>query len=115
MAQPLIKLTRTGKLYTRPRRIEANIDGALGQDFATLCARLKVTDDASPDYLASECLVHLIRDSNRRNDVKTRDHLVLALFSRCESNLKSTIPDSQVSNAADLREEILQEFALMLV
>jgi hypothetical protein len=114
MAQPLTKLTRKGKLYIRPAPIEANIDGALAEDFATLEVRLQVTAPGVPDYLTSECLVHLIRDSNRRGDAKTRDQLVLALFARCELNLKSAVPDSRVSNAAELREEVLQEFALML-
>ena len=114
MARPLTKLTRKGKLYIRPARIEANIDRALAEDLATLKLRLQVTDPGATDYLTSECLVHLIRDSNRRGEAKMRDHLVLALFARCELNLKFAVPDRRVSNAADLREEVLQEFALML-
>jgi hypothetical protein len=114
MAQPLTKLTRTGQLYTRPPSVEAKIDQALAEDEATLRARLQVTDRLAAGNLTSECLVHLFRDSHRRGDDRRRDLFVLAILARCEANLKSTVPDSRVANAADLREDILQEFALLL-
>jgi DNA-directed RNA polymerase specialized sigma24 family protein len=114
MAQPLTKLTKTGELYTRPPSVEANIDQALGDDLATLRARLQVTDRQAAHYLTSECLMHLFRDSSRRGDEKKRDTLVQAILTRCEAILKSKVPDSRVANAADIREDILQEFALLL-
>src|SRR5258708_3029901 len=114
MAQPLTKLTRTGELYTRPPSVEAKIDQALAEDEATLRARLQVTDRRAPDYLTSECLGHLFRAAHRRGDEKRRDRVVLAIVARCEVILKSKVPDSRVANAADIREEILQEFALLL-
>jgi cysteine desulfurase len=61
MAQPLTKLTRTGQLYTRPPSVEAKIDQALTEDEPRLWTRLQVTDRRAPDYLTSECLVHLFR------------------------------------------------------
>jgi hypothetical protein len=113
MARPLTKLTRTGTLYTRPTPIEENIDGALAEDLPALCRRAHVTDQGSPDYLTSECLVHLIRDSIRRTDLAMQSTLLPILLSRCEANLRAKIPRS-VPNAVHLRDEVLGEFALVL-
>ena len=110
MARPLTKLTKTGTLYKRPAAIEANVDGALAQDIATLGCRAQVTDRGSPDYLTSECLVHLIRDSIGRADIAMQNTLVPVLLGRCEAILRSKIPRNE-----HLREEVLGEFALLLV
>jgi hypothetical protein len=60
MARPLTKHDGTGKPYARPPEIEAQIDAALAQDLVTLRRRICATGPASPDYLNSECLVHLV-------------------------------------------------------
>src|SRR5579872_5497493 len=113
MARPLTKKKKDGTPYVRPASVEANINGALGQDLATLKNRLQVTDATLPEYLGSECLVHLVRESMRSGNDNLRDVMVLALLKRCEASLKSAIRDSR-ANAGSLREEVLQEFALLL-
>jgi hypothetical protein len=109
MARPLTKLTKTRTLYMRPAAIEANIDGALAQDITTLSRRAQVTDRGSPDYLTSECLVHLMRDSIRRGDTATQNTLMPILLGRCEAVLRAKIARNE-----HLREEVLGEFALLL-
>ena len=115
MAKPLTKISRkTGNLYTRPPNVEQNIDGALGQDPETICKRFLVTDWGSPEYLTSECLVHLFRDALRCGDKSMRDRLATVLLQRCEATLKHKIPDSGFANAAYLRDEVLGTFAELL-
>ena len=114
MARPLTKCKKTGEVYARPAAIETNIDGALGQDLPELHRRCQVTDRLSPDYLTSECLVHLIRDACRRVDQGVLGVVVPVLLTRCDAMLRSKIRDSSRPNAAELREEILQEFAVFL-
>lgn len=115
MAKPLTKISKkTGNLYTRPPNVERNIDGALGQDPATISKRLLITDRGSPEYLTSECLVHLFRDALRRGDNILRDRLATALLQRCEAILTHKLPDSAFTNAAYLREEVLGIFGEVL-
>jgi hypothetical protein len=113
MARPLTKTKQNGQPYVRPASIEVNINGALGQDLSTLNQRLLVSDHSSSQYLTTECLVHLMRESGRRGDDKMRDAMVLAILARCETNLNGAIHHSR-PNAALLREEVAQEFAALL-
>jgi DNA-directed RNA polymerase specialized sigma24 family protein len=112
MARPLVK-KKNGKLYTRPPGIEAKIDAALTQDWATLSKRARVTDPRATDFLPSECLVHLIRDAIRRGDHRIATVLMPTLLVRAEANLLKTVPDSRMRNAEAVREEILSNLQMM--
>ncbi len=62
MARPLEKTRRDGTRYTRFPEVEAAIDAAIGQDLQTLLHRARIRDSKIENYIASECLVYLIRD-----------------------------------------------------
>jgi hypothetical protein len=111
MPRPLTKRTRQGEPYTRPEDIDAQIDVALAQDLPTFRRSLAVLDRSSPDHLSSECLVHLIRDARRRGDQDRITAALPVLLARCETNVLRKIPDSLIPNAADVREEVLAQFA----
>ena len=115
MAKPLTKISKkTGNRYTRPPSIERTIDGALGQNPETIGRRLLVTDRDSPEYLTSECVVHLFRNSLRRGDNAMPNTLARVLLQRCEAILKQKIPEGKYPNAEFLREEVLGRFAVIL-
>src|SRR5688572_22286291 len=84
MARPLTKRKADGTPYRRPRSIEQEIDGALALDPKAALARAEGADESSPEYLSCECLVHLIREANRRKDDDLRNRLLTLLFQRCE-------------------------------
>jgi hypothetical protein len=107
MARPLTKHTGTGERYTRPPHIEAAIDVALALDWPTLHQQTLIRDRRFPDYLPSECLVHLIRKAHRDHHETIRDQLLAILLGRCEATLAATLPDSRAPNAAYLRDEAL--------
>lgn len=109
-ARPLTKRDSARNLYVRPKRIEAQINEILSQDLATLKPRLAVTDNQLPDYLLSECLVYLIRDSRRNNDDAILNAVFPILLTRCEKILLAKIRDTEHSNAAYVREEVLGQF-----
>jgi len=109
MARPLEKTTN-GKLYTRPPEIEAATDAVLAQDLATQRRRALIRDRHHPEYLPSECLVHLVREARRCGDAAARDSLLSLLLARCEANLNAKV-DGQIAGAVELREDILGDFA----
>lgn len=107
MVRPLTKRTGNGDRYTRPADIEAAITVALTLDWPALQQRACVRERRSPDYLPSECLVHLIRKAHRDHDDTVRDQLLAMLLGRCEATLAATLPDGRVPNAAYVRDEAL--------
>ena len=113
MVRPLTRRKKNGCLYVRPSAVEAHIAEALCQDKATLERRLLVTDRSSPEYLRSECLVHLIREAVRGETEDDYNQTLRVLLSRCEANLRSSIV-SRVPNAADVRSTVLAEFSMLL-
>lgn len=112
MARPLLKKNEKGTL-TRPPSIEVKIDAALTQDWTTLSRLARVIDPRSPDFLPSECLVHLIRDAIRRGEDRISSVLMSRLLNRAEANLLRTVPDSRMRDAEAVRQEILSSLALM--
>src|SRR4051794_23858626 len=106
MARPLLK-------NTRPRGIEAKVDIALTQDWARLSRRARETNPLSPDFLPSECLVHLIREAIRRGEDRIASVLMPQLLKRAEANLERTVPDSRMRDAESVRQEILSDLAMM--
>lgn len=111
MTRPLTKKDNDGNLYIRPEAIEA-IDTALKQDLAVLQLRAEVMDKESPNYLRTECLVHIIRRAKRVGDERTMSALLPWLLARCEGVLLKRIPDSR-PNGAEIREDILGEFSVL--
>lgn len=112
MTRPLTKKDKDGNLYIRPVAIEKAIDAAMNQDLAVLQERAQVVDDKSPQYLPTECLVHIIRHAKRDGDERTMSALLPWLLARCEAVLLKRIPDSRPSGA-EIREDILGEFSLL--
>lgn len=58
---PLRKKRLNGVVYTRPPVIEEKLIEILSVPREEIVARCSVHDDADPNYLPSECLVHLVR------------------------------------------------------
>ena len=111
MVRPLTKRSSEGVPYIRPPQVEAQINEVFSQSPATLRRRLTIADTRSPEYLCSECLVHLIRDARRNGDEPRTNAVISVLLSRCEANLLSSIPDNKLPTAADVREEVLGQFS----
>ena len=117
MVRPLEKRRKrrsNGELYTRPPAVETQIAEALKLDLATLRKRLKITNHQTLGYLQSECLMHLIREAMRAGDSDRRDMVLPVLLLRCEIILQKKIPDSDLFDAASLRDEVLGQFGEML-
>lgn len=115
MACPLVKVSKKGKLYTRPQVIEAKIDEAMRQDWNRLAARLKLTDRRSADFLPSECLVHLIRQALRRDDERLATILMSTLLRRAQAALNYILQSDYVHNAKAVHADVLSALQEMFV
>lgn len=115
MARPLTKIKQDGLVYTRPSEVEAQIDEAVRLSITDLRARLLITDRKDPVYLRHECLIHLVRQGRRSGDQTLMGAVLPVLLSRCEANLLVKVPDGSMSNAADLRQRILDELTELIV
>ena len=114
MVRPLTKYRKNGEVYTRPKNVEDEIAEAVTLEQAALKRRLQILNRDVPDYLRSECLVHLVREAIRTEN-QGRINLVLPrLLSRCEAILRAKLSNDEFPDAESLREEILGEFSEML-
>ena len=114
MARPLTKRKGDGTLYVRPPTVEKQVKHALTLAPQTLVERAYVDNESKPEHLSCECLVHLIREANRRKDEDLRNKLLTPLLVRCERILLARIPDGSRPDSAGLREEILGQFSELI-
>lgn len=114
MARPLTNES-DGTLYMRPPGVEAQIDQVVELSLAELRSRLQITDRNDPEYLRSECLVHLVREGRRSGDQALMSTVLPILLGRCEANLLVKVPDGVMPDAANLRQEILDDLAELFV
>jgi hypothetical protein len=113
MARALQKITKQGVGYRRPPEIEASIRRALGEDLTEQLRRARVNDPNDPDFMCSECLLHLAREARITGDRRALDKLLPLLLKRCQRRLEKTISGSEAI-AGEKREELLNEFGLLL-
>lgn len=110
MATPLTKHYKNGRLYERPSHIEKAITNLNNESLENLARRANIRETSSPDYILSECVVHLIREARQRDDEPMLTALLPVLLRRCERNLLSKI-SNDLPRAEEIREEILGQFA----
>lgn len=96
-------LTRRG--YKRLPQIESQIAEAGVLDAATLLARAQY-DEAEPEYLAPESLVHFIRRADRDGNQKLRDDLFRELFERCKPFFRGQFRAFDKATRQDLQQEV---------
>lgn len=115
MARPLTRANVGGELYARPTAVEAQIDVAVCFSPSELQTRLSIIDRKAAGYLRSECLVHLVREGRQSDDQQLMNAVLPVLLGRCEANLLVTVPDGGMPDAANLRQEILDDLADLFV
>ncbi|WP_153369821.1 hypothetical protein [Rhizobium sp. ICMP 5592] len=111
----MTKTEPDGVLYARPSTVETQIDQAVQLSVTDLRRRLLITDRNDPSHLRSECLVHLVREGRRSGDQARMTAVLPILLGRCEANLRVTVADGVIPDAANLRQEILDNLAELFV
>lgn len=115
MARPLTKTESNGVIYARPSSVEAQVDQAVRLSASDLRRRLLISAQNDPGHLRSECLVHLVREGRRSGDQALMTAVLPILLGRCEANLRVTVADGAIPDAANLRQEILDDLTELFV
>ncbi len=100
-------LTRRG--YKRLPETERQIAKAAALDAKALLTCAQQRDEAEPEYLAAETLVHFIRHADRNNDLKLRDDLFRELFERCKPFFRGQFRSCDKATREDLQQEVLKK------
>jgi DNA-directed RNA polymerase specialized sigma24 family protein len=83
----LTRRRRNGTLYERRPEIEAALGTLLGQTREEITAALQIRDTGSARFIASECLVHLIRRTRFDNHPEYFERLYKELMRRIQAAL----------------------------
>jgi len=100
-------LTRRG--YKRLPETERQIAEAAVLDAKALLACAQNRDEAEPEYLAAEALVHFIRRADRNSERKLRDDLFRELFERCKPFFRGQFRAFDKVTREDLEQEVLKK------
>lgn len=118
LIEPLRKRRPDGELYARLSDIEAKLEdlNLLGRiEIARRCA---VEDPQIPDYLPSECLVHLVRAHRSKPFDEHSEVLFKALMERVLLGLPEAVSKDGTRERltdSNLRDEVQHRFLAMLM
>ena len=103
-----------GTLYERRPEIEAALVRLLGQTRDEVTAALQIRDSGSARFIASECLVHLIRNTRFDNHPAYFEQLYKELMRRIDAALPrftgEQLNKSENSHAMDARDQMRDTF-----
>lgn len=114
---PLTKKTLAGAVYTRQPYIEALLVtlSALPRD--ELADRAAITRRTDPDYIPSECLVHLIRSTRGDNSEAWFERLYKLLTERvlrCLPKAESQDGETESLTRGSIRDKVFGRFVELL-
>jgi len=99
-----------GILYQRRPEIEAALVSLLDKTQDEIAAALQIRDSMSPNYIASECIVHLIRRTRHDNHPAHFERLFKELMRRIQATLPrftgERLDSLENAHAAEARDRI---------
>ena len=114
MATQLTKTTKDGTpLYRRPT-VEAAINVALQQPLETITARLSIVRQSDPNFLESECVVHLLRSAFDSGDNAAQGVLFTALARRVEQTALRHVRPQDLYKQKQLVEDVISKLGEVL-
>lgn len=112
---PLTKKRKSGQLYVRRLPTTQRLLELAGLSRDEILGRLNQRDHQHPGFVETECIVYLLREANRQgNRSDWFNRLIEHLDLRLDQNLRWAISYSAVRDAESLREDIKQEFYVLL-
>lgn len=117
--RPLTKCRSDGTLYTRRVDVEHDLKRLVELPREEVVAALKIRDKSSPQYLKSECIVYLIRETRSNNEERYFDELFRELMRRINAALPRVAGERadgpENVHAAAARDQITGKFIANLV
>jgi len=112
------KDSKLGKVYTRPRKIHEELKLLLALPRAEILQRCEIEEKTSPLYVASECLVHLLRACRTEPPNSYFEGIYKALHSRIVRRLRSGVSsdgESVALSALTVRDKVVDRFNELLM
>jgi hypothetical protein len=111
---PLRKRRPDGSLYHRPADVEAQLNALEGLSRDELFQRCRIVDEAHPDYVRTECVVHFVRASHRDNSEARFTRLYRILLERAARRLPRVGALHVSSSRAEINDLVLHTLNVLI-
>jgi hypothetical protein len=114
MPAALKRKEKNGAPYRRQPEIEALIVEFETFDKASRLARFVIASRKHPEYVPTEVVLHFLRRAWVDGDQGQFEKTFRILLKRVDQSLYSTIPDTRMEGAGEIRDEIRSRFVVLL-
>jgi hypothetical protein len=112
---PLRKRRPDGSLYHRPAEVDAQLATLERLSRDELLQRCRIVDEAHPDYVRTECVVHFVRASHRDNSEARFTSLYRILLERAARRLPREGSALHVSSSrAEINDLVLHTLNVLI-
>ena len=114
MPEALKRKDKDGKPYERPPEIETCIEKLDALDAGARLARFESASKKHPLYVPTEAVLHFLRRAWVDGDKGQFERTFRILLKRIDQSLYSSISDTRMEGAAEIRDEIRSRFVVLL-
>jgi hypothetical protein len=114
MPAALKRKERDGTPYRRPPNIDAWIEKLEAVDVASRLPQFAGASRKHPEYVPTEVVLHFLRRAWIDGEQGQFEKIFRILLSRVEQSLRSTIWNSRIGSATDIRDEIVSRFVVLV-
>lgn len=114
MPEALKRKDKDGKPYERPPEIETCIEELDALDAGARLARFESASKKHPQYVPTEAVLHFLRRAWVDGDKGQFERIFRILLKRIDQSLYSSISDTRMEGAAEIRDEIRSRFVVLL-
>jgi hypothetical protein len=105
---------RDGTPYRRLPEIEASIEKLETIDAAVRLLQFEVVSRTHPEHVRTEALIYFLRRAWAEGENRHFEKVYCILFNRIDQSLRSSIWDSRIGSATDIRDEIAHRLVIMI-
>lgn len=103
-----------GTPYRRPPEIEAWLERLEAADVAARLSQFDGVSRKHPAYVPTEAVLHFLRRAWAEGDHGQFEKIFHILLRRVYQSLRSTIWDTRIGSAADIRDEVISRFVVLI-